>query len=115
MDINGYIDLRDVTDDWGPFSVDLEGGPPPGQSITDCVIRAYAGKVDKEDDRSQLTDVAAQVIEADSITISGFVVGWRMQGPTDTSLRGQKMTLVFEVTASGGGVHPFYFYCVNVA
>lgn len=115
MDINGYIDLRDVTDEWGPYSVDLKGGLPPGQSIANATIRAYTGRVDRDADRTQLTDLATEVIEAGSISWTDLNIQWRMQAPPDTSLRGKKMSLVFEVTASGGGVHPFYFYAVNIA
>ncbi len=115
MDFSGLIELRYSTDEWGPYSIDLDGGLPEGQSISDVTIKAYGSRVSPEDDTSALTDIADQIIENDSVITDGTKIQWKMQYPADETLKGAMATLIFEVTTSGGGRHPFYLFAVRIA
>lgn len=115
MDFNADIELRYFTDQWGPYSIDLTGGLPDGVIIVGVDIKAYAGRVEPKADLTDLTDLAGEVIEAGSVNYSESSVWWRMQYPPEASLKGQKLTLIFEVTTSDGGRHPFYLYKVKVS
>ncbi len=82
--------------------------------MTAATIKAYTGKVLPAQDLAGLTNIAADIIEDGSDSISGSQVFWRMQYPTDTALHGTKATLIFEITTSGGGTHSFYLYFVRI-
>ena len=114
MDFSANIELRYFTDEWGPYSVDLTGGLPDGDTIADVTIKVYSGRVTPAADLTDLTDLASQVIENGSIGFSDLSVWWTMQYPVDAALKSQKFTLIFEVTTSTGGKHPFYLYRVKV-
>lgn len=115
MDYEADIELRYYTDNWGPFSIDLSGGLKGDAVIAGVNIMAYAGRIGTSDDLPTLVDVAEQVIETGSIGFADTSVWWRMQYPQDQSLKGAKLTLVFDVTTSDGGRYPFYLYRVRVA
>lgn len=114
MDFSANIELRYFTDDWGPYSVDLTGGLPDGDTIADVAIKVYVGRVNPATDLTVLTDRANQVIENGSIGFSDLSVWWSMQYPVDATLKNQELTLIFEITTSTGGKHPFYLHSVKV-
>ncbi len=115
MDFNVLIDLRYSTDEWGPFSIDLDRGLPEGESVSDVTIKAFSGRIFPTDSISGLTDIAAQIIETGSIINTGTQIQWKMQYPSDSTLKDTKATLIFEVTTTGGGEHPFYLYAVRIS
>ncbi len=114
MDFSAIIELRKNTNEWGPYSIDLSGGIPEGNTIAGVTIKAYTGKVLPAQALAGLTNIATEIIEDDSDSVSGSQVFWRMQYPADSALHGTKATLIFEITTSGGGTHSFYLYFVRI-
>ena len=119
MDFDAKIELRQLTDDWGPYSVSLENedgdSALPGSQIVDSVtIKAYLGKVKPGELLDGKTDYASEIIESGTISSVLNNIYWNFQYPSSTSLNGQKMTLVFIVTTDTGGIYPFYLYYVKI-
>lgn len=113
VDFVGEINLRPVTDDWGPFRVDFTGGLPPGDTIQTAAIRAYIGKIYPGVNRTTLTDVASDLIESGSQSNGDATVQWSMQLPVNSPLRNTFITLVFEITTNSNRQYPFFFHGVH--
>ena len=113
VDFVGEINLRPVTDDWGPFQADFSGGLPSGETISAVSIRAYVGRIFPGQNRTGLTDIALDVIESGSISIGELTVNWTMQLPVDSPYRNSFITMVFEITTSNNRQYPFYFHGVS--
>lgn len=112
VDFIGEIRLIPNTDDWGPYQVDLSGGLPPSETIQTATIRAYVGRIYPGVDRTTLTDIADDVIEAGSQIVVGETVSWSMQLDAASPYRNSFITLVFEILTTGDRQYPFYFHGV---
>ncbi|MDL2275595.1 hypothetical protein LJC22_05675 [Desulfosarcina sp. OttesenSCG-928-G10] len=112
FDVQMNIDLRHTTQGWGDFVVDFEDGLPPKTEVTGVAIRAYAGRVTPDIDLSEQDDVANLIVDQNAVFSAGYKVYWRMQYSPD--LAGKNVTLVFDITITTGGHHPFYAYRVRV-
>ncbi len=86
--------------------------PPGDETVNGVIIKAFEGKIKPTDDISSQVNVSAQIIESGSETISGTEIGWKMFW--SAALKGKKLTLVFELTTTGGAKHPFFLYYVHV-
>lgn len=113
VDFIGEIRLRPVTEDWGPYKIDVSGGLPAGETIQTATIRAYVGRIYPGIDRTALTDIADEIIESGSQITEEETVAWTMQlGPT-SPYRNSFITLVFEILTTGNKQYPFYFHGVR--
>ena len=106
------IILRPVTDDWGPYQIDLTGGLPLEETIQTATIRAYEGRIYPGIDRTTLTDIADEIIEPGSQEVVENTVTWAMQLDAASQYRNTFITLVFEILTSGDRQFPFYFHGV---
>lgn len=112
VDFIGVIRLRPVTDDWGPYQVDLTGGLPPNETIQTATIRAYEGRIYPGTNRTTLIDIANEIIEPGSQSVVGGTVTWSMQLEPTSVYRNSFITLVFEILTTGNRQYPFYFHGV---
>lgn len=113
MDFQDYdpIEIREGTDRWGPFSFDLSGSIPAGDTINMLDIKAYAGSYKPQ---SAVEDqVEISLIEPGyTPNVINNVVYFCLQYPGD-AYKG-KTTIVITVTTAAAGVYPFFFHGVKV-
>ena len=113
------IEIRALTDNWGPFPFDFSDAIPEGDTISSVTVTGYAGKVMPDD----ATIVAAAMafvgvteiplIDTDyTPVISGAEVSIKLCYPGD-AYKGQA-TIVFLVELTGTGVYPFFYHGVRV-
>ena len=108
------IDIRYNTDLWGVFKFDFEPCLPDGAVISSVAIKAYQGNVGPKSTLSEETEIATLVDDGYVPTISNDTeVNVKFQYPGD-SYKGQKATVIFEITTSAAAVHPFYFKYLKI-
>lgn len=107
------IEVRESTDSWGPFTLDLTNGIPSDQSITGVSVKAYAGKLTKAADRDAFSDITSLLIETSKTAYSGKDVYLWFQYPGE-AYRNTKATVIVTATLTDGGVFPFFFYPVKI-
>lgn len=117
------IEIRYYTDAWGPYQfsfpaktslTDEDGVLPVGATLATADVKAYLGNVSPSSDLTEETEVTADIIEPGSVSIIDDTnVQMKFQYPGDT-YKGQKVTLVFELTTDGGAKYPFYFKYLKV-
>lgn len=111
---SGTINIRYNTDNWGPYSFDFTNSVFSGDSVSDVTVKAYLGNVKPTDDLDDETDLTTELIDSDfPPSVSDNVVSVYFKYPGD-SYKGNKITLIFEITLTGTGVHPFYFQYVKI-
>lgn len=110
----GNIEIREGSDQWGPFFLDLANGMPTDESIMSVEVMAYAGKATEKTDLTTLTEITDLLLEADQVSVSGdSAIVFRLQHPGAT-YRGSKASLKITITLNGGGVFPFFFYPITI-
>lgn len=114
------IEIRYNTDLWGPYTFPFEDAIPSGTSISSVTVKAFQGKQKPADVLatpmySGLTDVTALIIDPSyTPTIGGTSdVYVKFQYPGDT-YKGEKFTVVFELTLDTSARHPFFFHYAKV-
>lgn len=114
--VHAGIDLRYFSDNWGPFNFDFTNLLPSGATISDCDVTAYLGAVTAKSDSSAFDDVTAEIIDSDHVpaVVDDTYVNVWFKYPSDLTLKGERATLVFEITTDSGAQHPFYFRSVNI-
>lgn len=104
------IDVRDTSNEWGPFRFNFTNAIPSGETISSVDVKGYVGII-----RPQDTDTPTEItsfVESSPVVASPYI-SVRLQYP-GVDYKNSKATLVFTVTYSGGGSHPFYFHHVNI-
>ena len=118
------IDIRYFTDLWGPFlfnfpactsAIANDGVIPYSASIATVSVCAYIGNVKPLSNLSGFTDITSDIIDPaytpvvqDSVNISV-----KFQYPGDT-YKGEKVTVIFQLSLDTGATHPFYFQYLKV-
>ena len=109
------IDVRYATTDYGPYNFDFEDALPSDIELSSVTIRSFAGNVTQDDDLSGETESTSELIDSVKSVINGkYTVDVYFDYPSTAAYIGQSHTLIFEITANNGGIHPFYFYRVKV-
>ncbi len=120
------IEIGYYTDNWGPYSFRFpaatslesnDGIIPYGTTITAVTVKGYEGNVSRKSDLSSETEIT-DIIDADyPPTITGAnsdTVTVRFFYPTAQNFKGQKATIVFELTLSNAAKKSFYFKYVRI-
>jgi len=114
------IEIRWDSNDWGPYTFDFEDSIPTGHTIATATVRAFQGKKKPLDTFASptgggLTDVTALLIDPDytPAIIGNYQVAVKFKYPGD-DYKGERMTLIFEITTDGAAKHPFYYHTVNI-
>ena len=108
------IEVRDTTDNWGPFSFDFSDSLPDGDDMVSVVVTAYLGSVNESSTLADETEITSVLIDTDtSPTVSSNIVLVYFVFP-GAAYKGDKATLVFQVTLDSGATHPFFFHYVRI-
>ena len=114
--VHAGIDLRYFSDNWGPFNFDFTNLLPSGATVTACEVKAYLGAATAKSDLSTFDDISSEIIDPDhapAVAEDTHINMW-FKYPADTTLKGERASLVFEITTDSGAQHPFYFQSVNI-
>lgn len=114
-DLEGEIEIRYASDNWGAFSFPFETLIPTGDAIDTATIRAFIGNVKPKSDLADFTEITTDLIDDDfTPQISAdttVLVKFKYPGATH---KNTKATLIFELTLESGAEHPFYFQYVKI-
>lgn len=111
------IDLRYYADDWGPYSFEFADALPESDTIDSVTVKAYLGKVKPTATLSEETDMSSEIIDSDYTpqVSNNTAVLVKFKYPAAVSTyKGEKATLIFEITTAAGGKYPFYFHSVRI-
>src|SRR4030042_37906 len=126
MDFEGSesIIVRYYTDEWGIYRFNFpacssetanDGAIPYNSTLATVSVFAYLGKVTDTSVLADETIIADLIDPIFTPIISGnFYVNVKLQYPTAVSYKGKKATLIFQISLTGGGTYPFYFYPVII-
>ena len=114
MDFDGIekVEIREGSDNWGPFIFGLSGSIPPGDTIASVEVKAYAGTYKP----AQAVEDQAEIpliddgFEPDIVDDTDISI--RLKYPGD-GYKG-KTTIVFDVTLAGTGKYQFFCHRVKV-
>ena len=119
-DGHAAIEIRYNTDLWGPYSFPLEDAIPAGTVVSSVTVKAFQGKKKPADVLatpmySGLTDVTSLIIDPSYAPTVGATadIYVKFQYPGD-DYKGEKFTIVFEITTDTSAVHPFFFHYAKV-
>ena len=123
-EFEGTIEVGYNTDLWGPYGFRFpistsdtanDGMLPAGDKISAVTVRAFQGRVTRKSTLSAETEIMTLVDPAYTPTINatGDKVQIKLQYPGDT-YKGQKATLIFELTLDSGATKSFYFTYVRI-
>ena len=111
------IEIGYYTDGWGPYTFKFpiatsvtanDGLIPYGSTIASANVKAYQGNVKRSSTLADETEIA-DLIDTDHAPIIGDdTVKVKFEYP-GTDFKGEKATLIFELTLSTGGMKSFYF------
>lgn len=117
------IEIRYSTDLWGPYRFNFpicssatagDGAIPFGDTISAVTVKAYLGNVKPSSVLTDFTEITTSVIDPGyAPTFGNDYVVCKFQYPGDT-YKGEKVTLIFELTLSSGAKHPFYFQYLKI-
>lgn len=117
------IEIGYFTDDWGPYGFKFpiasavtanDGTIPYGTTIASATVKAYQGNVNRKSTLADETEVTGLIDTDYAPTISdGHTVNVKFAYP-GTTFKGQKATLIFELTLSTGAKNPFYFQYLRI-
>ena len=113
-----YLDL------WGPYLFTFpiassatanDGAIPFGDTVSSVTARVFVGKVTNKSTLSDETEITTDIIDTDYVPdiLAPNTVRIKLQYP-GTTYKGQKATLIFEITAAVGGKKDFYFHYIRI-
>jgi len=118
------IEIGYFTDNWGPYSFKFpiasavtanDGAIPYGSQITSVDVTAYQGNVSRKSTLADETEVTG-LVDTDyepTINAAGDTVAVRFAHP-GTTFKGQKATLIFELTLTTAAKKDFYFQYIRI-
>ncbi|RLD57843.1 MAG: hypothetical protein DRI97_04420 [Bacteroidetes bacterium] len=123
-EFEGTIEVGYDTDLWGPYGFKFpinttetsnDGMIPYGDTIADVTVRAFAGKVTRKSSLSEEDEIADLIDPSftPEINVAKDKVAIKLQYPAIT-YKGQKATLIFELTLTSGAEKAFYFQYVRI-
>jgi len=113
----GRIEIRYNADNWGPYEFDFEGFLPESDSISAVTIRSFVGNLKPSSDMTDFVEIPADLTglidttKPPVISVTSVLVYFRYPGST---YKGEKVTLVFQITTEVGAVHAAYFQYVYI-
>ena len=118
------IDIRYYTDLWGPFLFKFpactsatanDGSLPYSASIATVSVCAYIGNVKPSSDLSEFTEITGDIIDPGYAPVvqDNVNISVKFQYPGDTH-KGEKVTLIFQLSLDTSAQHPFYFQYLKV-
>lgn len=118
------IECGYLLDLWGPYlftfpiatsSTANDGAIPFGDTVDSVNVRAFIGKVTNKSTLSDETEITADLIDSAYVpdVLAPNIVRIKLQYPGVT-YKAQKATIIFEITAAGGGQKDFYFHYVRI-
>jgi hypothetical protein len=123
-EFEGTIEVGYNTDLWGPYGFEFpinttatsnDGMIPFGDTIASVNVRAFQGKVTRKStltDETEISDLIDPAFPAE-IGAGSHKVSIKLQYPNIT-YKGQKCTLIFELTLTSGAEKAFYFQYVRI-
>ncbi len=113
------INIRYLSDNWGPYAFDFSDVVPTGDTIQSVAVDAYIGNVKSKSTLTDFTEIpygtlvenGTEVAAAPAISTNTVTIYFRYPGDT---YKGDKVTLIFELTMNSGATHPFYFQYVKI-
>ncbi|RLA56946.1 MAG: hypothetical protein DRR04_13600 [Gammaproteobacteria bacterium] len=123
-EFEGTVEIGYNTDLWGPYGFKFpinssetanDGMIPFGDEISAVNVRAFQGRVTRKNTLSEETEIADLIDPAYTplINVAGDKVSIKLQYP-NISYKGQKATLIFELTLTSGAEKAFYFEYVRI-
>jgi hypothetical protein len=123
-EFEGTIEVGYNTDLWGPYGFKFpicssetanDGMIPYGDTIASVNVRGFQGKVTRKSTLSEETEITNLVDpdDAPEINVDKDKVSLKLQYPGVT-YKGQKATLIFELTLTSGATKSFYFQYVRI-
>jgi len=118
------IDIRYFTNLWGPYSFAFppcssatanDGVIPYGTTIQTVSVKAYIGNVTPSATLASETDITATLIDPayTPVVSADTNVLVKFQHP-GVAYKGEKATLIFELTLDTNAKHPFYFKYLRI-
>jgi len=116
------IDVGYYTDGWGPYTFKFpiassatanDGIIPYGATIASATVKAYQGNVKRTSTLTDETEITGLVDADHAVVIGDDTVKIKFEHP-GSSYKGQKATLIFELTLSTGGTKAFYFQYIKI-
>jgi hypothetical protein len=105
LDFTKYvIKIRSTGDKWGPYSFDLEGKIPTGDTLSGAVVKSYDNDTDAE--------TTTQLIEPDTTAVDGTAVQVAFQYPGDNYTGYHYLGI--EATMASGAKNTFIYGYVKV-
>lgn len=109
------IEIRSMTDNWGPYSFSMAGMIPATKTIDSVIVYAYMGKLMPESATmvngvlTLVGETTVPIIDTDFAPVcTASAVAVKFKYPGD-AYKGPA-TLIFLITLSGNdGVYPFFF------
>ena len=120
----GSIEIGYFTDNWGPYSFKFpiasavdenDGAIPYGSTISSVDVKAYQGNISRKSTLADEIEVTG-LIDTDytpTINGTGDTVAIKFAYP-NVSFKGQKVTLIFELTLSTGATRAFYYQYLRI-
>ena len=123
-DFSISIEIGYFTDNWGPYSFNFpiasglsenDGMIPYNSTIASVAVKAYQGNVSRKSTLADETEVTAMIDTdyAPVVNTAGDTVSIKLQYP-NVSFKGQKATIIFELTLSTGAKKSFYAQYVQI-
>ena len=122
-EFEGTIEVGYYTDLWGPYLFTFpintsatanDGLIPYGDTIASVTVKAYQGRVNRKSTLSEETEIAGLIdTDFEPTIIGGYKVSVKFEHPGST-YKGEKATLIFEVTLASGAKKAFYFQYVRI-
>lgn len=113
MDFVDYtpISLRELSDNYGPFSFDFSNQIPSDTELSSVTINAYQGRFlpGKDPDSRQEVDIIDSNYDPE---IENNIVKVLFKYPTNEYTG--KATIEFIVTTDANLVYPFYFHGITI-
>jgi len=118
------IECSYFMDLWGPYMFTFpiatsatanDGAIPYLDTINSVTVRAFVGKVNRKSTLADETEITTDLVDpAYTPDILGDnVIRVKLQYP-GTTYKGQKATLIFEITATALGKKDFYYHYVRI-
>jgi len=109
------IDVRYFTDLWGVYTFQFSDALPTGSSLATVSVRAFVGNVTPSSTLASETEIADLIDPAFApATADHTKVQIKFQYPLVVDHKGDRATLIFQLSLVGGAQHPFYFQYVSI-
>ncbi len=122
-DFSMTVEVGYYTDNWGPYGFNFpiasaatanDGLIPYGTTIASVDVSAYQGNINRKSTLSDETEVTGLIDTDHAPSVSGGdTVAIRFANPAVT-FKGQKATVIFELTLSTGAQKAFYAQYVRI-